>query len=115
MHNFSDSPVIADLDNSFPENFIIGDRVWLNGIYGARIQYIGEVHFAAGDDWAGLVMDEPIGKHDGSLGGHRYYYCENRRGLFARLSKLTRVPLRAQESPDSGKFKANDIRWQSVS
>ena len=97
-----DSPVVADLDNSFEEHYIIGDRVWLNGVYPARIQYIGEVHFAHGDDWAGLVLDEPIGKHDGQLGGHRYYYCENRRGLFARLTKLTRVPLRAQESPDSG-------------
>ena len=49
-------------------------------------------------------MDDNIGKHDGQVNGRRYFYCENKRGLFAKLSKLTRVPLRAQESPDSGKI-----------
>ncbi|KAK4337083.1 hypothetical protein RND71_043683 [Anisodus tanguticus] len=100
--NFIESLSNCNLDNSFPESFIIGDKVWLNGIYPGRIQYIGEVHFGHGDDWAGLVLDEPIGKHDGSVNGQRYYYCENKKGLFTKLSKLTRVPLRAQESPDSG-------------
>ncbi|KMQ97261.1 restin-like protein [Lasius niger] len=40
---------------------MIGDRVWVGGTKPGRIAYIGETKFAPGD-WAGVVLDEPIGK-----------------------------------------------------
>ena len=49
-----------------PDLFIVGDRVWVQGVKPGYIQYIGEVKFAKGD-WAGIVLDRPEGKNDGSV------------------------------------------------
>ncbi|XP_043271719.1 CAP-Gly domain-containing linker protein 1 [Venturia canescens] len=74
------------------DSFIIGDRVWVGGTKPGFIAYIGETQFAPGD-WAGIVLDEPIGKNDGSVAGSRYFQCEPKRGIFSRLTRLTRQPL----------------------
>ncbi|XP_043254578.1 restin homolog isoform X2 [Colletes gigas] len=74
------------------DSFIIGDRVWVGGTKPGSIAYIGETQFAPGD-WAGVVLDEPIGKNDGSVAGCRYFQCEPKRGIFSRLTRLTRQPL----------------------
>lgn len=74
------------------DSYMVGDRVWVNGVRPGYIQYIGEVSFAHGE-WAGVVLDSPTGKNDGSFGGRRYFYCEPNRGIFCRLWRLTRYPL----------------------
>ena len=51
----------ADNNAAPTEDFIIGDRVWVAGTKPGQIAYIGETQFAPGD-WAGIVLDEPIGK-----------------------------------------------------
>ncbi|XP_061513592.1 restin homolog isoform X19 [Anopheles gambiae] len=74
------------------DSFIIGQRVWVGGIRPGQIAYIGETHFAPGE-WAGVVLDEPNGKNDGSVAGKRYFQCEAKKGVFSRLTRLTREPL----------------------
>lgn len=71
------------------ESFQIGERVWVNGNKPGYIQFLGEAQFAPGQ-WAGIVLDEPIGKNDGSVAGVRYFQCEALRGIFTRPSKLSR-------------------------
>ncbi|XP_060812931.1 restin homolog isoform X3 [Bombus pascuorum] len=85
----SDNSVVLTEDT---DSFIIGDRVWVGGTKPGSIAYIGETQFAPGD-WAGVVLDEPIGKNDGSVAGSRYFQCEPKRGIFSRLTRLTRAPL----------------------
>ncbi|XP_053987410.1 restin homolog isoform X2 [Hylaeus volcanicus] len=85
----SDTSVVLTEDT---DSFIIGDRVWVGGTKPGSIAYIGETQFAPGD-WAGVVLDEPIGKNDGSVAGCRYFQCEPKRGIFSRLTRLTRQPL----------------------
>uniref|UniRef100_A0AAY5ESR4 CAP-Gly domain-containing protein n=1 Tax=Electrophorus electricus TaxID=8005 RepID=A0AAY5ESR4_ELEEL len=72
------------------EQFKIGDRVWVNGNKAGVIQFLGETQFAPGQ-WAGIVLDEPIGKNDGSVAGVRYFQSEPLRGIFTRPSKLSRT------------------------
>ncbi|XP_029160985.1 CAP-Gly domain-containing linker protein 2 isoform X3 [Nylanderia fulva] len=85
----SDTSVVLTEDT---ESFMIGDRVWVGGTKPGRIAYIGETKFAPGD-WAGVVLDEPIGKNDGSVAGSTYFQCEPKKGIFSRLTRLTRAPL----------------------
>ncbi|XP_035391305.1 CAP-Gly domain-containing linker protein 1 isoform X1 [Electrophorus electricus] len=76
--------------------FSVGDRVWVNGNKPGYIQFIGNTQFAPGQ-WAGIVLDEPIGKNDGAVAGIRYFQCEDLRGIFTRPSKLSRTLVPEQE------------------
>jgi len=78
------------------DKFIIGNRIWVGGTKPGQIAYIGETNFGNGD-WAGIVLDEPIGKNDGSVSGTRYFQCEPKKGIFARLTNLTFAPLNSVE------------------
>ncbi|XP_032372976.1 CAP-Gly domain-containing linker protein 1, partial [Etheostoma spectabile] len=80
----------GDAGESAGESFQIGERVWVNGNKPGHIQFLGEAQFAPGQ-WAGIVLDEPIGKNDGSVAGVRYFQCEALRGIFTRPSKLSRT------------------------
>ncbi|XP_026678170.1 CAP-Gly domain-containing linker protein 3-like [Diaphorina citri] len=61
------------------DSFIIGDRVYVGGTKSGRIAFIGETKFAPGD-WAGVVLDDPVGKNDGQVGQARYFQCEPKHG-----------------------------------
>ncbi|KAM9338500.1 CAP-Gly domain-containing linker protein 1 [Symphorus nematophorus] len=78
-------------------DFQIGDRVWVNGNKPGYVQFIGGTQFAPGQ-WAGIVLDEPIGKNDGSVAGVRYFQCEDGRGIFTRPSKLSKTALPEKEA-----------------
>lgn len=64
----------------------------MNGNKPGYVQFVGGTQFAP-RQWAGIVLDEPIGKNDGSVAGVRYFQCEDLRGIFTRPSKLSRTPL----------------------
>uniref|UniRef100_A0A3B3RE02 CAP-Gly domain containing linker protein 1 n=1 Tax=Paramormyrops kingsleyae TaxID=1676925 RepID=A0A3B3RE02_9TELE len=85
----SASPASAEPQDA-AESFQVGERVWVNGNKPGFVQFLGETQFAPGQ-WAGIVLDEPIGKNDGSVAGVRYFQCEPLRGIFTRPSKLART------------------------
>nr|XP_032607252.2 CAP-Gly domain-containing linker protein 1 isoform X9 [Taeniopygia guttata] len=87
----------ADAHEEFVDDFRVGERVWVNGNKPGFIQFLGETQFAPGQ-WAGIVLDEPIGKNDGSVAGVRYFQCEPLRGIFTRPSKLSRKVVTEDEA-----------------
>ncbi|XP_069071052.1 CAP-Gly domain-containing linker protein 1 isoform X13 [Pleurodeles waltl] len=87
----------SDTQEAFVDDFRVGERVWVNGTKPGFIQFIGEAQFAPGQ-WAGIVLDEAIGKNDGSVAGVRYFQCDSSRGIFTRPSKLSRKPLTDEEA-----------------
>lgn len=78
-------------------DFQIGDKVWVNGDKPGYVQFVGSTQFAPGQ-WAGIVLDEPIGKNDGSVAGVRYFQCEDGRGIFTRPSKLSKTALQEKDT-----------------
>ncbi|XP_021479629.2 CAP-Gly domain-containing linker protein 2 isoform X5 [Oncorhynchus mykiss] len=73
-------------------DYVVGERVWVNGVKPGVIAYLGETQFAPGQ-WAGVVLNDLLGKNDGSVGGVRYFECQPHQGIFTRPSKLTRQPV----------------------
>jgi hypothetical protein len=71
----------------------IGDRVHVNGHWSGIILYIGETTLGDGD-WAGVILDDAsLGKTNGIVRGRCYFQTTNNRGIFCRLTKLTREKL----------------------
>uniref|UniRef100_A0A3B3R0K7 CAP-Gly domain containing linker protein 2 n=1 Tax=Paramormyrops kingsleyae TaxID=1676925 RepID=A0A3B3R0K7_9TELE len=86
------SSKVSEVGDDVLGDFVVGERVWVNGVKPGCIHYLGETQFAPGQ-WAGVVLNEPVGKNDGSVGGVRYFECQPMQGIFTRPSKLTRQPM----------------------
>jgi ankyrin repeat protein/tetratricopeptide (TPR) repeat protein len=81
----------------------VGARVAVQHLGGAlgTVRFVGGVHYAKGE-WAGVELDEPLGKNDGSVKGVRYFDAADKRGLFAKaadLSLATSAPAPAPGAP----------------
>ncbi|XP_073243048.1 CAP-Gly domain-containing linker protein 3-like isoform X2 [Porites lutea] len=74
----------------------IGDQVCIGGNKFGILRFCGPTDFASGV-WAGVELETPIGKNDGSVGGVSYFECFPKHGIFAPLSKITK----ADSSPGS--------------
>lgn len=73
------------------ENFNTGERVLLDGKTKAQVAYFGPVHFSHDDDWVGIVFEEPVGKHSGTVADQEYFKCDSMHGLFVRSHRLQRT------------------------
>lgn len=56
------------------------------------LRFIGETDFATGV-WCGVEFEDATGKNDGTVGGRRYFMCEDGHGLFVPESKVERSPM----------------------
>lgn len=86
-------------------DYTVGESVWVNGVKAGTIAYLGETQFAPGQ-WAGVILNDPVGKNDGSVGGVRYFECQALQGIFTRPSKLSRQP--AEESEENQSQQQNN-------
>lgn len=70
----------------------LGDRIKLGAKYSGTIEYIGEI---IGQDgiWVGMKLDKPLGTNNGAYNGTRYFYANEKHGLFARYTRLQKIKL----------------------
>jgi dynactin 1 len=67
----------------------IGDIVEVTAGRGL-IRFLGTTSFSQGR-WAGIELDEPNGKNDGTVQGIRYFTCLPLHGVFVRVSQVKLV------------------------
>uniref|UniRef100_A0A8C9PBR6 CAP-Gly domain containing linker protein family member 4 n=1 Tax=Spermophilus dauricus TaxID=99837 RepID=A0A8C9PBR6_SPEDA len=58
----------------------LGDRVIIAGQKVGTLRFCGTTEFASGQ-WAGIELDEPEGKNNGSVGKVQYFKCSPKYGL----------------------------------
>lgn len=71
------------------EGIEVGQRCEVQpGARRGRVGFVGEVQFAVGH-WVGVILDEPLGRNDGSVKGKRYMKdCPANHGIFAHPKKV---------------------------
>ena len=80
--------------NENTDMLMVGQEVWVDGTKKGRIAYLGSVHFSKGE-MAGVHLDEPVGKNNGTVGGILYFQTQPRHGVFSRLHRLALRPLQS--------------------
>ncbi|XP_061683106.1 CAP-Gly domain-containing linker protein 3 [Syngnathoides biaculeatus] len=71
-------------------NVEVGDQVLVAGQKNGIVRFYGKTDFAPGL-WFGVELDQPTGKHDGSVFGVRYFSCLPKYGVFAPPSRVQRI------------------------
>lgn len=67
----------------------LGDKVIINNSKVGTLRYCGATQFAS-SIWAGVELDEPGGKNDGTVGGITYFRCAPNHGIFAPITKIAK-------------------------
>ncbi|XP_066122915.1 CAP-Gly domain-containing linker protein 4 isoform X2 [Saccopteryx bilineata] len=75
----------------------LGDRVVIAGQKVGTLRFCGATEFASGQ-WAGIELDEPEGKNNGSVGKVQYFKCAPKYGIFAPLSKISKAKERRKNT-----------------
>ncbi|XP_022048669.1 CAP-Gly domain-containing linker protein 4 isoform X1 [Acanthochromis polyacanthus] len=75
----------------------LGDRVVIAGQKVGTLRFCGSTEFSGGL-WAGVELDKPEGKNDGSVAGVQYFTCRIKHGIFAPLSKISKPSERLKTS-----------------
>ncbi|KAL7987425.1 hypothetical protein Chor_006344 [Crotalus horridus] len=97
-------PLVCDLSNIMLPNYDnvtgkdmlellglkLGDRVVIAGQKVGTLRFCGMTEFASGQ-WAGIELDEPDGKNNGTVGRVQYFKCTPKHGIFAPLSKISKI------------------------
>ncbi|KAF3833067.1 hypothetical protein F7725_026732 [Dissostichus mawsoni] len=81
---------------------LIGCQRELGSNKAGTVRYVGVTQFADGL-WVGVELDTPVGKNDGSVGGHRYFLCKPGYGVLVRPDRLS---CRDRTSRRTGDFPA---------
>uniref|UniRef100_A0A3P9JJD4 Kinesin family member 13Ba n=1 Tax=Oryzias latipes TaxID=8090 RepID=A0A3P9JJD4_ORYLA len=85
-------------DDSLPEWLVEGCHVTVGSNKAGAVRYIGTTHFAEGV-WVGVELNTPVGKNDGSVGGHRYFHCKAGYGVLVRPDRLSSRDRNSQIPP----------------
>ncbi|TNN58787.1 Kinesin-like protein KIF13B [Liparis tanakae] len=75
-------------DDVLPDWLTEGACVTVGSNKAGTVRYVGMTQFAEGV-WVGVELDTPVGKNDGSVGGHRYFHCKPGYGVLVRPDRLS--------------------------
>ena len=68
-------------------SYIVGGNLKGNTGY---VRYVGPVHGKAEDViYIGVELDDPVGKHNGTVKGKRYFKCRDRYGYLAPVATFS--------------------------
>jgi len=86
--------------------FAVGDRVGFKHQISptkqetcfGTVRFVGKTEFAP-EEWLGVVLEEKVGKNDGSVKGKSYFQCEPGYGIFIKPHTAQKVSPAPSEAP----------------
>lgn len=88
-------------DDVLPDWLTEGVYVTVGSNKAGTVRFVGLTQFADGV-WVGVELDTPVGKNDGSVGGHRYFQCKAGYGVLVRPDRVTRRERTSKPTGDCG-------------
>ncbi|XP_053743082.1 kinesin-like protein KIF13A isoform X2 [Synchiropus splendidus] len=82
-----------------PDWMAPGEQVWVGKRRGT-VHYVGGVEFAKGI-WIGVMLDLPVGKHNGTVQGRVYFRCPPGHGVFVKPPRLASAPPSMDTEPQT--------------
>ncbi|KAI0990408.1 hypothetical protein GJ496_007029 [Pomphorhynchus laevis] len=67
--------------------FRIGDRISLHSKGTGIVAFTGTTKFASGE-WVGIILDNPVGRNNGSVENFEYFKCPPGHGIFIRPGQV---------------------------
>ncbi|XP_077188333.1 centrosome-associated protein 350 isoform X2 [Paroedura picta] len=93
------SPEVEEGEGTL-QGFRIGDRVLVSNVQPGTLRFKGLTSFAKGF-WAGVELDKPEGRNDGTYDGIKYFDCKEKHGIFAPPQKISLIPESSGDLMDS--------------
>ncbi|KAG0251018.1 hypothetical protein BG011_007901 [Mortierella polycephala] len=84
----SQSQLPPSLEGIEPGDRVVVESMGLSGY----LRFVGPTKFKTGI-WAGIELDTPTGKNDGSVGGVDYFTCRPKCGIFVLATKMVKAEL----------------------
>jgi tubulin-folding cofactor B len=80
-----------EIETDLIKSIRIGDRCEVkSSAFRGEVRYIGKVpNLNDAGYFVGILLDEPLGKNNGTYNGVPYFKCPNKHGIFARLFEIT--------------------------
>ncbi|GAA0158894.1 chaperone [Lithospermum erythrorhizon] len=86
-------------------NVKVGDRCQVEpGEKRGIIKFVGQAEALSPGFWVGVQYDEPLGKHDGTVKGKRYFECPPLHGAMVRPDKV-----KVGDYPERDPFEEEEI------
>ena len=119
LHVAGSNGVCSDPLNTDALQGYRGARADLGRRFGlGTVQFVGETPLGPGV-WAGVELDEKLGKHDGTVFGVRYFVCEAGHGVMTKVEKLRPATMDEKEQDKrvlaAARQKSRQIRRRSTS
>ncbi|GMH08650.1 hypothetical protein Nepgr_010490 [Nepenthes gracilis] len=81
--------IAANYMENLCSNIKVGDRCQVEpGEKRGVVKYVGQAEDLGPGFWVGIQYDEPLGKHDGTVKGMRYFECPLLHGAMVRPDKV---------------------------
>ncbi|KYQ90814.1 tubulin folding cofactor B [Tieghemostelium lacteum] len=78
-------------DNQEPSHLKVGEKCLVKSDDSSTrlgiIAFIGQTEFSSGY-WVGVILNQPLGKNDGSVKGKSYFSCQPNYGCFVRARNI---------------------------
>lgn len=88
-HSLQDPKISDNYMEDLCSNIKIGDRCLVEpGERRGTVKFVGRAETLAPGFWIGIKYDEPLGKHDGTVKGKRYFDCPPLHGAMVRPDKV---------------------------
>ena len=85
----------------------VGDRVWVEEVTPGRgcrgtVRFMGSVDFVSDmSEWLGVELDQPLGRHDGTVQAVRYFAAGPDRGVFVTGNRVSKISQQQEDQEDS--------------